>query len=81
MNSENLLLRAYNRIADDKYLQSFLGELMPMLSSPSGCLEVLDSTTSELMNVASGAILERTECDDSELAILSLDAAMALVGV
>lgn len=47
-NYDTLLYRAYLRIVDDPGLRLFLPELLPMLDTVSGCLDVITMSIVEL---------------------------------
>ena len=47
-NYDTLLYRAYLRIVDDEQLRLFLRELLPMLDTSQGCLDVISMTVREL---------------------------------
>ena len=47
-NYDTLLYRAYLRIVDDEQLRLFLRELLPMLDTSQGCLDVISMTVGEL---------------------------------
>jgi hypothetical protein len=56
MNGDNLTLRAYVRIMDDGELEPYRRELVELLDTPSGCLDVVASTTRELVDYGAVAL-------------------------
>jgi hypothetical protein len=67
MESENLTLRAYVRIMDDEALQPYRTELLPLLETPSGCLEVVSATTQELIGYVCQDALDSVHVRESIL--------------
>lgn len=52
MNGENLTLRAYVRIMDDDQLTPYRRELVELLDTPAGCLDIVASSTEDLISYA-----------------------------